>query len=315
MSEVSYRVRHSTRYRYGQPVTLSYHLAHLLPRNTDTQWVSAYRLEVSPPPASRREDVDYFGNPFVYFAYETPHNELTVETDLKITVTPRPAVAPEVTSDWLALVRMLAAPTGADIEASEFSYDSALITSAPIFAEFARPSFPPGRPVLAGGIDLMKRIHRDFTFDATATDIATPLDEVMREKRGVCQDFAHLFIVAIRSLGLSARYVSGYIRTSPPPGKARLQGADASHAWTSLYCGDAGWIDLDPTNNLIVGTDHVTLAWGRDFDDVSPLRGVLTGGNPQVLKVGVDMEPLEKEGGSPLATGPHLPSSKAMRTS
>lgn len=292
MSDVSYRVRHATLYRYGQSVSLSHHLAHLLPRNTPTQWVSAYRLDITPPPAGRREEVDYFGNPFVYFSYETPHGEMTVETELQVTVAERPVMEPAATPDWRALAALLQNPPATAIEASEFRFNSALIAAGPAFADFARASFPPGRPVLAGGIDLMNRIHEEFTFDATATDIATPLDEVMRERRGVCQDFAHLFIAAVRSLGLSARYVSGYIRTAPPPGQPRLQGADASHAWASLYCGEAGWVDLDPTNNLVVGQDHVTLAWGRDFDDVSPLRGVLTGGSHQSLKVAVDMEPL-----------------------
>lgn len=292
MSDVSYRVRHTTLYRYGQSVSLSHHLAHLLPRNTPTQWVSAYRLDIAPPPAGRREDVDYFGNPFVYFAYETPHGEMTVETELQVTLAERSPVDPAATPGWETLAARLQSPPAADIEASEFRFDSALIAAGPVFAEFARPSFPAGRPVLAGGIDLISRIHAEFTFDATATDIATPLDEVMRERRGVCQDFAHLFIAAMRSLGLAARYVSGYIRTVPPPGQARLQGADASHAWASLYCGEAGWVDLDPTNDLVVGQDHVTLAWGRDFDDVSPLRGVLTGGSHQSLKVAVDVEPL-----------------------
>jgi transglutaminase-like putative cysteine protease len=308
MSDVSYRVRHATLYRYGQSVSLSHHLAHLLPRNTPTQWVSAYRLDITPPPAGRREDVDYFGNPFVYFAYETPHAEMTVETELQVTLAERPPVDPYATPDWQILAARLQAPQAADIEASEFRFDSALIAADPAFAEFARPSFPAGRPVLAAGIDLMSRIHAEFTFDATATDIATPLDEVMRERRGVCQDFAHLFIAAVRSLGLAARYVSGYIRTAPPPGQARLQGADASHAWASLYCAEAGWVDLDPTNDLIVGQDHVTLAWGRDFDDVSPLRGVLTGGSHQSLKVAVDVEPLPAMDEASPAVGPRFPS-------
>ncbi len=288
-----YRVSHRTTYSYPHAVSLSHHLAHMLPRTTPWQTVEESDVLLSPAPATYHEARDYFGNHYAYFAFEAPHEALSVEAIMSVRVRPPANISPQSTPAWETVRDALRAPKEAEtVAAAEFSVESALVDPAQI-GDYGRNCFPPGQPILEGAVALMQRIFREFTFDSSATDIATPLEEVMRNKRGVCQDFAHLQIACLRRLGLAARYVSGYIRTLPPPGQQRLVGADASHAWLSVYCGSQGWVDLDPTNNVIPNTDHVTLAWGRDFDDVSPLRGVLLGGMHQGMAVAVDVVPVE----------------------
>jgi transglutaminase-like putative cysteine protease len=191
--------------------------------------------------------------------------------------------------------RRALATDGVTPAVSQFVFASPYIPPASEIRAFARSSFPEGRTLLMGAIDLMHRIHRDFRFDPSATNITTPLTRVLAERRGVCQDFAHFQISCLRSLGLAARYVSGYLLTDPPPGQPRLTGADASHAWLAVYCPHHGWVDLDPTNDVIVGQRHVVLGWGRDYGDVSPLRGVLLGGSEHSLHVGVSVVPLEQD--------------------
>ncbi|HET7775239.1 MAG TPA: transglutaminase family protein, partial [Azospira sp.] len=259
-----------------------------------------HRLEVEPLPSLRLERWDAFGNPVTQLAFDGPHDSLTVRAETEIEVQPRFAAALSLLQEsqpwegWRdALVYRGAEPPAAEsLEAVRFAFASPFVRLGPGFAAYAAPSFVPGRGLLAAARDLMDRIHREFEFDPQATSIATPVAEVLARKRGVCQDFAHLMLACLRSLGLPARYVSGYLLTEPPPGSPRLIGADASHAWVSLFCPGLGWVDLDPTNNLIPDTRHITLAWGRDFGDVSPMRGVILGGGAHELEVAVTVLPL-----------------------
>ncbi len=295
-SPVRYRVRHRTRYDYGEAVPVSHHLVHIAPRSHPRQRCRRSQLLVTPTPAVRADYSDYFGNPVSYVAVQEPHRWLDVRAEIDIDIRPTPAFAAFETPPWNELRPRARALSGADEAAAigQFIYDSTLITTTPALADYARPSFPRGRPIGLALIDLNRRIHTEFAFDPTATTVATPLDEVLAKRRGVCQDFAHLAVGCLRSLGLPARYVSGYLRTLPPPGKPRLVGADASHAWVSAWCGDDLWVDLCPTNGRLVDTDFITLAWGRDYDDVSPVRGVIYGGAQQDLLVQVDVEVIDE---------------------
>jgi transglutaminase-like putative cysteine protease len=292
---VRYRTRHTTRYEYGEGVSVSQHIVHLLPRENPRQVCSSAELSISPEPSVRSEWQDYFGNPEAYFAVQEPHRTLIIESRIELEVTPPPPFDPAETPSWETVCKQAASPRTSDaIDANEFLFDSVMVRASPELAEYAAPSFTEGRPAAEAALDLMRRIHTDFTFDSTATTVATPLTEVLAHRRGVCQDFAHLGVGCLRSVGLPGRYVSGYLRTHPPPGRARLVGADMSHAWFSVWCGDeTGWLDLDPTNDKPVDADYITLAWGRDYDDVSPVRGVILGGWGHTLDVQVDVEPLE----------------------
>jgi transglutaminase-like putative cysteine protease len=254
----------------------------------------SHELLITPEPASLRERVDYFGNSFAFFTIPEPHEELTIEARSRVLVDGPPAPWPRDAPPWEEVAHVLPrdlSPAGLD--AYQFVFESPRIRPGAAFAVYASPSFPPGRPITEALLDLTARIHADFHFDSKATNVRTSPEEVLRSKRGVCQDFAQLQVACLRSLGLAAMYVSGYIRTYPPPGRPRLVGADASHAWVSAYCPGVGWLDVDPTNNLIPSDSHVKLAWGRDYGDVSPVRGVILGGRDHKLQVGVDMEPLE----------------------
>jgi transglutaminase-like putative cysteine protease len=287
----SYAVRHQTRYLYSDQVAISYNRVHCQPRPCPWQSFREARLSIDPEPAFLARQTDFFGNPVTFFTVQEPHQELGVTVLFEAHVLPR--LFDQPTSRWEALVERLRRPTDAEtLEASQFRFPSDWVEVSDALRRFAQPSFKAGRDVLEGARDLCRRIHQEFVFDPEATTIATPVQEVLDSRRGVCQDFAHLFIGAMRSLGLAARYVSGYILTTPPPGQERLQGADASHAWVSVWAPPLGWVDLDPTNDLLVNDQHVTLAWGRDFHDVSPMRGVVLGGGTQVVKVGVDVVPL-----------------------
>jgi transglutaminase-like putative cysteine protease len=243
---------------------------------------------------SINERVDYFGNLLHFFNVHEPHRELIVETRSEVRMNGDDKPLPAGSVPWEETVRLL--PTdqsSAGLKAYEFSFESPRIRVRPEFASYARESFTPGRPMIEALIDLTARIHRDFRFDSKVTNVRTTTEEVFKKRRGVCQDFAHFQIACLRSLKLSARYVSGYLRTHPPPGKPRLVGADASHAWVSAFCPGFGWIDLDPTNNVVPSSGHVTLAWGRDYGDVSPLFGVIQGGGENILNVAVDMEEIQ----------------------
>ncbi len=293
-----YRARHSTRYDYGEDVPVSHHLLHLAPRSHSLQRCRRLQLTVAPVPAVRTDHCDYFGNPVSYVVVQEPHRLLEVTSEIEIEVRPPPRFRPEMTQSWdrlRHLARSLAGPNEASA-IGQFVFDSTLVRGSRDLLEYAAPSFPRGRPIGLALLDLNTRINKDFAFDPTATTVSTPLDQVLAKRRGVCQDFAHLTIGCLRSLGLPARYVSGYLRTLPPPGRPRLVGADASHAWVAAWVGGDGdgWVDLCPTNGRLVDADFITLAWGRDYDDVSPVRGVILGGGArQRLAVSVDVEVID----------------------
>jgi transglutaminase-like putative cysteine protease len=285
-----YAVTHRTFYRYGSDVSVSHHLAHLHPRALPTQEVADFTLGVEPLPTTTSSYVDYYGNGVNFFTIGSPHERLVITARSRVRVAPALLPEPARTLTWEQVRRRCASDVlTPDSAVSEFRFDSPHITRQAAFADYAVASFPKDRPLLEGVIDLTARIFRDFNFDPRATTVATPLDDVFEKRRGVCQDFAHVAIAGLRSLGLPARYVSGYLETQPPPGKARLVGADASHAWFSVWCPGHGWIDADPTNNLLPGERHITVAWGRDFSDVSPVRGVVVGGGKHGVGVGVDV--------------------------
>lgn len=290
---MKYRIVHRTCYSGHEPVSVGQNQAWLKPRDLPWQRCAQYRLSIDPEPSTCGERTDYFGNTVTAFAFNAGYGELVVTARSQVEVQPRVVPGPAETEPWEHVVEGLSQPSSpAVLEAAQFAFNSPRAAAAKPLEDYARESFPPARPVLEALIDLTRRIHRDFKYRPLSTTVSTPVDEVFEKRTGVCQDFAHLQIAMLRSLGLAGRYVSGYLRTVPPPGKPRLVGADASHAWLSAWCGDAGWIDLDPTNNVIPGEDHITVAWGRDYADVPPLKGVFIGGGSHQLKVEVDVEPL-----------------------
>jgi transglutaminase-like putative cysteine protease len=289
-----YRILHRTSYKYRSPVSVGNHVACLRPRSLTNHRVVWSDLHIQPAPATRTERLDYFGNLLCFFTIQEPHNELVVEARSEVTIERDITSWPEQSPAWEDAVEWLASDhSPAGLEACQFGFESPRIRGRAEFAAYALESFTPRRPLAEGLLDLTRRIHRDFRFDAKVTNVRTPTEEVFRKRRGVCQDFAHLQIACLRSINLAARYVSGYLRTYPPPGRPRLVGADASHAWVSAYCPGVGWLDFDPTNDVVPSRGHVILAWGRDYGDVSPLRGLILGGGHHTLKVAVDMEPLE----------------------
>jgi transglutaminase-like putative cysteine protease len=290
-----YQIFHDTCYHYDSPVSLAQQLAHLWPRECAWQRCTEQQLLISPEPTTRRDERDVFGNPLTRLAFERPHDQLQVGARLTVEVLARPVLdfnqspAWERTRDALTYSSQ---PLPADVfEACRYRFQSPYVHLKRSFVEFSHSCFPPGRPLLLGVQDLMEKIFSEFTFDAEATQVATPLVEVLERRRGVCQDFAHLMLACVRSRGLAARYVSGYLLTQPPPGQPRLIGADASHAWVSVFCPVLGWVDFDPTNNVQPALEHITLAWGRDFSDVSPLRGVILGGGNHDPEVSVTVMP------------------------
>ena len=289
-----YRVKHVTTYRYTEPVLLAHHLAHLTPRSTMTQICSRAQLRITPLPAEIDEaGHDYYGNPVTFFGMREPHSNLMVQVTSKVEVKERAKPDPKTMRRWNGPIDLLSEMSGEQmLEIADYCYDSPYVALPAAILDYAVQSFPAGRSLLDCVIDLNHRIHIDFAYDAEATTVATPLAQVLAEKRGVCQDFAHLGIAALRCMGLPARYVSGYLLTRPPPGKKKLRGSDASHAWISVYLPDFGWLDIDPTNDCIPELEHVVLGWGRDFGDVSPLSGVVLGGGEHRIKVGVDVEPV-----------------------
>jgi transglutaminase-like putative cysteine protease len=281
---VTYLVAHTTHYAYSEAVSVSHHVARVRPRGFPGQACLQHELQIEPAPAVVRTHQDYFGNTVAFFIVERAHTELSVRATSTVQVQGRRPPA-SATPPWEEARDFDALP----LEAIECLFDSASISVSDAVTGYAHPSFPPGRPLLEAVMDLIRRIHADFTFDPAATTVATPLREVLALRRGVCQDFARLGIACLRSQGLAARYVSGYLETLPPPGEPRLAGVDASHAWLAVYCPGHGWIDVDPTNNLFPSTRHLTLAWGRDYADVSPVRGVILGGGHHSLQVSVDV--------------------------
>ena len=285
VSSVTYDVVHVTRYSYTESVSVSHHLARLSPRTLAHQARLEYSLDVEPAAAVSSTHSDYFGNEATFFAMQGAHRGLTVTSRSRVRVMPRVPPDASATPPWEHAGDRSVLP----LDAIEAMFDSTSLRAAPEFVAYARPSFPAGRPLLEAITDLTARIHADFTFDTKATTVATSLTEVFRLRRGVCQDFTRFEIACLRALGIPALYVSGYLETAPPPGMPRRVGADASHAWLSFHCPGAGWIDVDPTNNLFPSTGHVTLARGLDYGDVSPIRGVILGGGQHMLQVSVDV--------------------------
>jgi len=300
VTDAVYRIEHETRYAHSGGVSMSQHVAYLTPRTLPHQSVRWHELVIEPAPAGHVQRIDYFGNGVDQFTILTPYDDMRViaRSVVKVSGTER-SVAGDIDVPWEAVHDELFYERGAPYEnAAEFSYPSPYAGTAPELAGFARQSFTPQRPLIAAAVDLMHRIHEEFTFDPGSTTIATPVMRVLADRRGVCQDFAHLQIGCLRSLGLAARYVSGYLLTDPPAGQPRLVGADASHAWLSVWCPRMGWVDLDPTNDVRPSQRHVTLAWGRDYGDVSPLRGVVLGGRDHTLRVGVSVTPATEDDAS-----------------
>jgi transglutaminase-like putative cysteine protease len=287
---MNYQITHNTTYRYSEPASLSQNELFLQPRETAGQRVVASRLEILPAPHYQHQRVDFFGNSVQMFMVQHPHSELQMTAVSEVETRPLPVPRAELTPPWEDVAATLAQPAGVeDLQACQFLFASPLISLDEAVTGYARSSFFPGRPILAGALDLIGRIFADFRYDKAATTVDTSVAEVLASRKGVCQDFAHLCISGLRGIGLAARYVSGYLETIPPPGKEKMVGADASHAWLALYVPGLGWVDLDPTNNLIPAERHITLAWGRDYGDVTPVKGVVMGGGVHSLKVTVDV--------------------------
>jgi transglutaminase-like putative cysteine protease len=282
---MNFDVAHTTKYSYSEAVLVSHHVSRLSPRDLGHQECLRHTLDVDPAPAVMRTHVDYFGNVITFFMMEGAHRELTVKASSRVAMRPRRRPPDDLQIPWEAARDYDAMPSGV----IEYVFESPSIAMREDIAEYARESFPKGCLFLDAVKDLTRRIHDDFTFDPHATTVATQLGDVIRLRRGVCQDFAQLGIGCLRAVGLPARYVSGYLETLPPEGSPRLTGTDASHAWLSVYCPGIGWIDVDPTNDLLPTDTHITLAWGRDFSDVSPIRGVILGGGDHSLHVSVDV--------------------------
>lgn len=290
MRHLLYDITHTTAYNYYGQVSVSHHLLRLSPRQSPRQRCLSHEIVVSPVPAVMTAHQDYFGNTTHFITVEAPHLELVVTSRSQVAI--QPAFVPEAgeTPGWESVRAWCRSDrTGQVLEAHEFTYASPLVPIAPEYARYAYTSFIAGRPILEAVMDLTRRIHTDFKFDPTATTVTTPVAEVFRQRRGVCQDFAQFQLACLRSLGLPARYVSGYLETDPPPGQIKLRGVDASHAWVSFFCPGIGWIDVDPTNNCVTSLRHLTVGWGRDYGDVCPVRGVLMGGQNQNLHVSVDV--------------------------
>ena len=288
---MEYRVRHRTTYRYAQDVSYSHHRVHLAPRDTSTQEVKEFTLSILPASAYRTRRQDYFGNAAEWLALNEPHDVIDIIAASRVAAFDPPARDARASDPWEEVRARLEGAQAGTHDIVQYIFDSALTNFTIDLPSYAEKSFTPRRPLLAAAIDLMSRIHADFRYDTTVTDVSTPVDRVFEMRAGVCQDLAHVAIAIIRSLGLPARYVSGYLLTQPPPGQERLIGSDASHAWFSVWAPPYGWVDLDPTNNVIPGGGHITVAWGRDYWDVAPINGIVIGGADHLIEVGVDVIP------------------------
>jgi transglutaminase-like putative cysteine protease len=303
---------HETRYAYTPTVESAHHVLHLRPTSHPGQQLLRHTLTISPQPARLQELTDVYGNCRTYFSLHTPHDRLTVVADSIVSTLALNGTGDKAAAGlpWEQVREQFRYQAGAAYDsACEFVFASPYVPRDEAFAEFARPSFTPGRPLPEAAQDLMERIHAGMTYDSESTEVGTPALEALQLGKGVCQDFAHIMVACCRAMGVPARYVSGYLLTTPAPGQPRLIGSDASHAWASVYCPveseGAGmaladgqspgvWLDFDPTNNRAPGEDYVTLAIGRDFLDVSPMRGVIRGGSRHVLDVAVTMTPIAK---------------------
>ena len=297
---MKYRITHVTTYHYSQPVGLCQNEARLQPREFWRQQCLASRFEINPAPADFRERFDFFGNRVAYFAIQQAHAKLDVTTISEVELVPdgkllelSNAIAWEQVRDWLQSARAVGQDDVDEwVEAKQYVLDSPMVVATDELADYAQASFVPGRPILAVVQDLMQRIFSDFTYDPTFTTIATPLSDVLSHRRGVCQDFAHLAIGCLRAYGLAARYISGYVESIPAPGAEKIIGGDESHAWFAVFVPGSGWLEFDPTNNKMPLDQHITLGWGRDYADVTPLKGIAYGGGQHTLSVSVDVQRL-----------------------
>ena len=291
---MKYDIHQTTAYLYASPVPVARHIVRMVPVSRPGQRVTDSHIAVDPEPAEWVETRDFFGNQVAHIRIETAHTRFTVRTSARVEVDPPPEHDPAAGPSWEEVRE--AVGHSEDLTPNSpvhHVYPSPAVSLREPITDWTRKSFPPGRPMLEACLELMHRIYDDFAYDSRATDVSTPAIEAFEMRRGVCQDFAHIMITGLRGLGLPAAYVSGFLRTEPPPGKERLQGADATHAWVSVWCGsEIEWVGLDPTNALIVSTDHVVLANGRDYTDVAPIGGVLVGSGRQKLSVAVDVIPM-----------------------
>ncbi|MBK1827094.1 transglutaminase family protein [Haloferula rosea] len=287
-----YSIHHRTRYVYEDHVSYSHHLARLTPSDSPLQRRISSRILVNPAPDILSDHSDYFNNFTHFFSLTTPHQELVVDSYCKVLIEPPRDLSLNLSPAWESVRdRMLQPSDPGSLEAAEFVSPSPLCTVHPTIADYTLKSFRPGTPILEGVTDLTHRIHADFEFNPSATTVSTPVMEVFEKRAGVCQDFAHFQISCLRSIGLPASYVSGYLRTEPPPGQPRLIGADASHAWIAVFVPELGWAEFDATNDAIPETDHIRVARGRDYHDICPIRGTVYGGGAQKLEIGVTVTP------------------------
>ncbi len=307
---VLYDLSHNTSYSYGEPVDLAHHLLCLTPRNHGHQSVHSCHL-LAKPAGRVASGTDRFGNTVTYLTIDEPHDRFVVELRARVEVRKRAARNLADSPAWEDVRDELADDGFPDpVEAAEFAFPTGQTPSLPELRSYAARSFTPGRPLLEAARALTGQIYRDFTFDATATLVSTPMTEVLKRRRGVCQDFAHVQIAALRTLGLAARYVSGYIQTLDRDGNPNLVGGDASHAWIAVWCPEAGWVEFDPTNDLVVGAQHVVLAWGRDYGDVSPTRGIILGGGEHDVEVAVALRAVPQDEEAADAAGPGGPADR-----
>lgn len=292
-----YSISHRSDFLYSRPVAISHHLMHLTPRATEFQAVEGWSIRLSPASAIRTRARDFFGNHVEHVTIQDEHDNLVVQAEGRVEVTAAPVPNLETSPRWedarLGASDVLDKVASDALAAQPFAYASPMTRCSLEVVDWVRQSFPQGRPLLEGAQDLNHRIFTEFEYDTTATTISTPVDEVFKLRKGVCQDFAHLMLAGLRGLGLPARYISGYLLTYPPPGGVKLQGSDASHAWISVRVPEHGWVDLDPTNDKFTTLEHITLAWGRDYGDVSPVRGAIVGGGRHEVKVSVDVRPVD----------------------
>jgi transglutaminase-like putative cysteine protease len=297
-----YSVHHKTVYEYASDVLHAHHMLHLVPRPAPFQQCLEHEISVEPATFLRRDEIDAFGNALTRLEFEHPHRRLEVVTKMEVDVHQRPKITADHSMSWERIRDDLAYhgawPTRENLEASRFRHESPYVRVKQEFTDYAAECFPVGRPILACAEALMVKLYRELTYAPGETAVGTPVREVLNKRRGVCQDFAHLMIACLRSRGLAARYVSGYLRAAPLGGAAagasHAIGSGASHAWVAVYAPPLGWLEFDPTNNVWVGTDHIAVAWGRDFGDVSPLHGVILGGATHELSVSVTVEPLTR---------------------
>lgn len=293
MEGITYRIHHNTTYHYTSPVRVCHNLVMLTPRSDQHTKVLSHKVLVRPVSPTLRKREDYFGNVVYAFSIDESHRQLMVSSTARVRVNERPIPVGNVS--WTQIRQAVATQEDPRwLDACRFAFNSPRIQAASEFAAYASQSFMPGRDIIDAGLHLSMRIYREFKYDVHSTHVGTPTSVAFAQRSGVCQDFAHVQIACLRSLGLCARYVSGYLRTLPPPGKERLIGADQSHAWVSLYCGaEIGWVDFDPTNNCLAGINHIPIAWGRDYTDVTPMRGVFLGGGEHRMEVSVDVSPVD----------------------